>query len=86
MFLLVVGGKTTNKVELVSMDSEAKPIPECLQHLREFPSFVYQAAGAALLPGKISAVLFCFLKDEIINSHFSRWRTTHLWRISKYTD
>jgi hypothetical protein len=44
------------------MDSEAKPIPECLQHLREFPSFVYQAAGAALLPGKISAVLFCFLK------------------------
>ncbi len=49
---MVVGGSTSSgsvdQVELVSLDPDNHPVPECLKNLGPFPVEEYLAAGAEL--------------------------------------
>ncbi len=50
---MVVGGwddATLNQVELVSLDPENHPVPECLRELQGYP-FAMRAASGAVLQG-----------------------------------
>jgi hypothetical protein len=46
----VVGGKelSASLVEIVSLDPETNPVPNCLAELNSFPTTVNQAAGSIL--------------------------------------
>jgi hypothetical protein len=55
-FLLVVGGVAdsgaSSVVEVVSLDPETNPVPNCLEELNSFPTILSQGAGAVLGSGK----------------------------------
>jgi hypothetical protein len=60
-----VGGYTSSSgyssvVEVVSLDPETNPVPNCLEELNSFPTTVYEAAGAVLGAGKI-----CYLDKYV---------------------
>jgi hypothetical protein len=67
--ILVVGGSESSLVEVVSLDPETNPVPNCLSDLNPFPTTVYRAAGAVLGSGQ-SNCLFdwdCFNQKSIFN-------------------
>jgi hypothetical protein len=47
-------------VEVVSLDPEINPVPNCLEELNSFPTAVTKAAGAVLGAGKI-----CYLDKYV---------------------
>ncbi len=44
-------GQKFDTVELLSLDPENHPVPDCLKSLRSFPEAISSAAGAALVDG-----------------------------------
>jgi hypothetical protein len=52
-----VGGLTDSGVsyvvEVVSLDPETNPVPNCLEEMNSFPATKRRAAGAVLRSGKI---------------------------------
>jgi hypothetical protein len=54
--LLVVGGKaesgSLSDVEVVSLEPETNPVPDCLAELKSFPTTVSWGAGGVLGSGK----------------------------------
>ncbi len=77
---MVVGGgdPQTDLVELISLDPERVPVPECLKQLSPFPTSIKGAAGGSILPD--GHPLICGGKQglEISNRCFkySPWNDT----------
>ena len=50
--MLVGGGYAgMDTVELISLDPENNPVPQCLRHLKPFPKVISFASGATLEKG-----------------------------------
>ncbi len=64
---MVVGGENgggyLSTVEVVSLDPEFHPVPDCIKNRNDFPYPIYGASGASLKDGKrVKLLLYALLK------------------------
>ena len=76
-YLMVIGGYGesgySNRVELVSLE-EDKPVPSCLQNLRDFPIEADRIIGGPVLPGETRILSYPPIMTQVLREYKHRYR------------
>ena len=71
----LTGGDRLDTVELVSLDPQNHPVPECLKSLNPFPTRDFLAFGAELQGGTIFTYFAICDNIPLIRFTCGMWRT-----------